>query len=200
MRNKIVLLMILFLTALPGCVRSLYPLFTEADLIFEPALIGEWLEDEGKDTWTFVKEGEKEYTLYHFQAEFEGRGGTKVSGDTVKFLAQLGKLNGNYFLDIFPNKPDTKVKNGFYNYHLLAVHTFSRLWLNEDTLKLSMLANDWLEKMIDNNAFKIPHARPNDQLILTASTEELQALVIKYADNIKAFPKPGILHRVKKVQ
>lgn len=191
------LVTIILLLTLAGCIRSLYPLFMEDDLIFEPSLVGIWLEEEGKDTWTFVKEGEKEYILYHYQAVFEGAGGIKVSGDTVRFSAQLGMLDGKYFLDIHPNKPDTKVKNGFYNYHLFSVHTISRLWIEDDTLKLSMLDNDWLAKMIDNNAFKISHARPGGQLILTASTEELQALVTKYADNTKAFPKPGILHRVK---
>lgn len=188
---------ILLLLTLVGCIRSLYPLFTEDDLFFMPSLIGTWIEEEGKDTWTFVKEGEKEYTLYHYQAEYEETGGIKMCGDTVKFSAQLGKLDKYFFLDIFPNKPETKVKNGFYNYHLLPIHTISRLWIEGDTLKLSMLDNDWIEKMIDNNAFKIQHARPNEQLILTASTEELQALVIKYAENSKAFPKPGVLHRIK---
>jgi hypothetical protein len=197
MARKTTVISLFLLLALAGCVRSLYPLFTEDDLYFMPELVGTWISEEGKDTWNFTKEGEKEYILHHYQAEYEETGGIKISGDTVKFLAQLGKLNKYFFLDIFPNKPETKVKNSFYNYHLLPVHTISKLWIEGDTLKLSMLDNDWLEKMIDNNAFNIAHARPNDQFILTASTEELQALVIKYAENSKAFPNPGILHRLK---
>lgn len=180
-----------------GCVRSLFPLFTDEDLIFDPKLIGTWVEKDGKNTWTFEKAGEKEYTLLHFEAEYDNKMGKKIPGDTTKFIAQLGQLDKYIFLDIYPGKPDTKVKNGFYNFHLLPVHTISRVWLDGDLLKLSLLDNDWLERMIDNNAFKITHARLSDQIILTASTEELQQLVIRYAENKKAFPKPAEFHRMK---
>ncbi|MBI4810943.1 MAG: hypothetical protein HY800_05800 [Ignavibacteriales bacterium] len=180
-----------------GCVRSLYPLFTEEDLIFKTELVGTWVEKDGKNTWIFEQSGEKEYTLYHYEAEFEVSSGNKTPGDTAMFFAQLGQLDKYFFLDIYPGKPATKVKNGLYNFHLLPVHTFSRLWIEEDTLQLSMLDNDWLERMIEKNAFKIPHARSNDQLILTASTEELQQLVMKYAENTKAFPNPAVLYRIK---
>jgi hypothetical protein len=190
----VTLLIIIFIA---GCVRSLYPLFTEEDLVFKEELIGTWIEKDGKNTWIFERSGEKEYILHHYEAEFEVSSGVKTQGDTATFLVQLGKLNKYYFLDIFPGKPATKVKNGLYNFHLIPVHTFSRVWFDKDTLQLSILNNDWLERMIEKNAFKIPHARSNDQLILTASTEELQQLVIKYAENTKAFPNPAILYRAK---
>ena len=180
-----------------GCVRSLYPLFSEADLIFNPKLLGTWIEKDGKNTWRFEKAGEKEYTLWHYEAEYELNSGTKVPGDTAKFIAQLGKLEKNYFLDIHPGKPETKVKNGFYNFHLFPVHTISKIFIDSDSLKLSMLDNDWLAKMIDRNAFKILHARLSDQIILTASTEDLQRLVKKYAENSKAFPTPAIFRKAK---
>ncbi|MDI6766334.1 MAG: hypothetical protein QME52_05870 [Bacteroidota bacterium] len=196
MQRKYIITFILVLL-LSGCVRSLYPLFTDADLIFEVKLVGTWVEKDGKNTWTFEKAGEREYTLLHYEAEYDDKMGKKVPGDTSKFIAQLGRLDKYLFLDIYPGKPDTKVKNGFYNFHLLSVHTISRVWLDGDLLKLSMLDNDWLERMIDNNAFKIAHARLSDQIILTASTEELQQLVLRYAENTKAFPKPAEFHRIK---
>ncbi len=196
MQRKYVITFIVILL-LSGCVRSLFPLFTDEDIIFEPKLIGTWVERDGKNTWTFEKAGEKAYTLLHFEAEYDNKMGKKIPGDTTKFIAQLGQLDKNIFLDIYPGKPDTKVKNGFYNFHLLPVHTISQVWLDGDLLKLSLLDNDWLERMIDNNAFKITHARLGDQIILTASTEELQQLVIRYAENTKAFPNPAEFQRMK---
>ncbi|MBI5022140.1 MAG: hypothetical protein HZB59_11955 [Ignavibacteriales bacterium] len=194
--KKILFTVAFIVLTLIGCVRSLYPLFMEEDLIFNNELLGTWREKDGKSTWIFEKSNDKNYTLIHFATEHNAPD-DKVPGDTVRFIAQLGKLGKYIFLDIFPGKPDTKVKNDFYDFHLLPVHTISRVWLTNDTLKLSMLDNDWLAKMIDKNAYRIKHARLNDQLILTASTKELQQLVIKYANNTKAFPKPGELHRVK---
>jgi hypothetical protein len=168
----------------------------EDDLIFKDELLGTWKEKDGKSTWIFEKSNGMNYTLIHYAAE-DNTSNDKVSEDTARFTAQLGKLGKYIFLDIFPGKPDTKVKNDFYNFHLLPVHTISRVWFTNDTLKLSMLDNDWLAKMIDKNAYRIKHARLNDQLILTASTQELQRLVVKYANNTKAFPKPGELYRIK---
>jgi hypothetical protein len=194
--KKILFAVIITVLTIAGCVRSLYPLFTEEDLIFKDELLGTWKEKDGKSTWTFEKSNGKNYTLIHSVAEYSILN-DKVPGDTAKLTAQLGKLGKYIFLDIFPGKPDTKVKNDFYNFHLLPVHTISRVWFTGDTLKLSMLDNDWLSKMINNNAFKIKHARLNDQLILTASTQELQRLVVRYANNTNAFPKPGELYRVK---
>lgn len=194
--KKSFILASLILFSISGCVRSLYPLFMEDDLIFKDELLGTWKEKDGKSTWIFEKSNGMNYTLIHYAAEYNTPN-DKVSEDTARFTAQLGKLGKYIFLDIFPGKPDTKVKNDFYNFHLLPVHTISRVWFTNDTLKLSMLDNDWLAKMIDKNAYRIKHARLNDQLILTASTQELQRLVVKYANNTKAFPKPGELYRVK---
>jgi len=187
----------IIVTLIVGCVRSLYPLFTEEDICFNPKLVGTWTEKDGKNVWIFQKSGEKNYELSYFQAEYGDVLGKMERGDTAKFTAQLGKLGKYYFLDISPGETNTKVKNGFYNFHLLPVHSISRIWIEGDTLRLSLLDNDWLKKMIDNNAFKISHSRINDQIILTASTEELQDFVVRYAENNKAFPKPGELLRKK---
>ena len=188
---------LLFALLIAGCVRSLYPFFTEDDLIFEPKLVGTWIEKEAKNTWIFEKKGEKEYILHHYEAEYGSSMGAKVPGDTAKFTAQLGKLGKYIFLDISPDEVETNIKNGFYNFHLLPLHTISRVWLEGDSLKLAMFDSEWLENMINNNAFKIKHAKLNDQLILTASTSELQQLIQKYAENTKAFPKPVSFHRLK---
>lgn len=188
---------ILIALFLAGCVRSIYPLFMENDLVYKDELLGVWKEKEGKNTWIFEKGTGKNYILLHHEAEFTGSPGSKIPGDTAKFAAQLGKLGKYFFLDIYPESPNTKVKNDFFNFHLLPLHTISRIWIGADTLRLSMLDNDWLARMIDSRAFRIKHARLNDQLILTASTQELQRLAVRYAENKKAFPRPGELYRVK---
>ena len=46
---------------LTGCVPSLHPLYTDADLIFEPQLIGLWAVDENDETWRFEKDTDKGY-------------------------------------------------------------------------------------------------------------------------------------------
>ncbi len=168
-----------------GCVRSLHPLYTDADLVFERSLLGTWAEEQNiMDSWIFQKEGENFYSLIHIE-----------KNSPAKFEAHLVRLGKFLFLDIFPDQPDTK--NEFYKLHLIPAHTFSRVWIERDVIRLAMLDNDWLRDMIKQNSVSIAHERVEDGVILTAPTEELQKFVVAYANDSLAFPKPTELHRLK---
>ena len=57
------------------------------------------------------------------------------------------------------------------------------------------MSTQWLEVMLKHNKIDIKHEKPDsgDQglLFLTASTQELQDFVAKYADDPGAFPSKG---------
>lgn len=161
---------------LAGCVQSLHPLFSDKDLLFEPALIGTWA-GEGGNLWTFLKSEKKAYELVYTEKK-----------TPAKFAARLGRLGKALFLDLRPQMPD--MENDLQQAHLLSTHTFSRVWIDGDTLRLAMLEHDWLKKMIDQKKLTINHERLGDQILLTASTRQLKGFVLKYADDNEAFPKP----------
>jgi hypothetical protein len=198
MKHLLLFILIIFLLGNAGCVRSLYPLFTEKDYIFVARLAGTWPDKSG-DTWIFSKQADKSYRLQYYQHEFGGgifKEGTP--GDTGTFDAHLGRLGKNLFLDVFPEQGSTdshtgkifgNIKNDFYNWHFLPMHSIMKVWFENDSLRLSLLDNGWLKKMIDNKSVRISHERLDDQIILTASTEELQQLVTKYGDDERAFPE-----------
>jgi hypothetical protein len=164
-----------------GCVRSLNPLFTPKDLIFDPTLIGTWT-DSNNNTWTFLKGKEKSYELIYTE-----------KNAPAKFKAHLVKLGKYRFLDLAPEEPG--VDNSFFAAHLIPVHTFSRIWIAEDSLQLSVFDNGWLKTMLESKKISIAHQRQGDSIILTAPTREIQKLVVAYADDPKAFPEPGVLRR-----
>lgn len=182
MTKKIVAFVVLSLMII-GCVRSFNPLFTAKDLIFDQTLIGTWT-DNNNNTWTFLKGKEKSYELIYTE-----------KNSPAKFKAHLVKLGKYRFLDLVPEEPG--IDNSFFAAHLIPVHTFSRIWIAEDSLRLSVFDNGWLKKMIDSKKISIAHQRQGDGIILTASTRELQKLVVTYADDPKAFPEPGVLRRRK---
>ena len=185
MRTGIILAILCFTLLMAGCVRSLHPLYTDKDLTFMTGLIGSWTEESGsKDTWIFQQSGETSYDLIHTQ-----------KGAPARFEAHLVKLDKYLFLDLFPDQPDTK--NDFYKSHLIPAHTFSRIWIEGDVIRLALFDNDWLKEMIAKKAVTIQHERIEDGIILTARTEDLQKLVLTYANDEQAFPKPSELHRRK---
>jgi len=167
-----------------GCVPSLHPLFTEKDLVYDPALVGTWAEEEGEDIWIFRKSGDNAYDLIYSQ-----------KGVPAQFEAHLVQVAEFLFLDTYPKEPH--IKNDLYTIHLIPAHTFSRIWIEGDVLRLAMLDLDWLKRMIAEKKVDIAHERVDEGIVLTASTKELQEFVLKYAEDEEAFHDPTELHRQK---
>jgi hypothetical protein len=176
---RIGLLIAAVLTAGASCVRSLQPLFGDEDLVFEPRLIGAWTDSDGQDNWTFEKSGEKEYLLTCRASEDQ---------ETALFRGRLGKLGGAYFLDLTPDKESGgRPHNDLLALHLVPAHTFWKVRF-EGGLHLDPFSQDWLKEGIEAGRIKIGHVQTPDEVILTADTRELQALLAGAAKDEEAFP------------
>jgi len=173
MRNKR-LAVVLTLTLLAGCVPSLHPFYTDADLVLDPALVGTWWGD-GDDSWTFEEAGEA-YTLVH-----ESKGVTK------EFEAHLFRLGEVLWLDLYPVTPQ---EPDFHDVHLVPAHSVSRVWLEQGTLRLGMLSPEWLDEKLERKALSIAHERVGETIVLTAPTAKLQKLLRAHADDPQAFRRP----------
>jgi len=64
-----------------------------------------------------------------------------------------------------------------------------------DTMTIWRFNPDWLEKLFDENRIRISHENVGDQIVLTASTEELQKFIAKYSYDQEAYVDPEILIR-----
>lgn len=188
---------------LGGCfpIASLHPLCTQEDLIFEEKLLGTWVDDPNKPetTWQFKRldepegAGEKAYKLIF--SDEEGRKGS--------FIAHLGKLENKLFLDLYPSelpwepKDPNKLEWAYNTLLLIPVHTFIRIDSIGPQLKMRLTVEDQMEELLKENPTAVRHASTEDRLVLTASTKELQAFVLKYADDSRAFPNEMVLSRKK---
>lgn len=181
-RNTIFGLLALVMLA-AGCIpTSVYPLYFKNDLIFDSELLGTWgnPEDPMGDKLIFEKGNKDSYDMYYFES------GEDIGGDssTAEFVVHLIKLGDNLFLDVFPEEPESA--NDFYNIHLVPTHSFMRVEIVGDTMKLGLFDYSWLENNLRDGTVEIKHATRDDMTVLTASTEELQKFAEKYAD--AAFP------------
>lgn len=166
-----------------GCVPSLHPLYTNKELVFEQKLLGKWVEGQN-NVWDFKKSSEPNaYDLSVIMDKKEGG-----------FTAHLVKINDTLFLDLFPKDPNLK-ENDFYKLHLLPVHTFMKVDEIEPALKLAMMAPDVLKKNIDADPNLIKHETLDNTIVLTASTQQLQQFMKKYANDPNIFAKPIELER-----
>ena len=189
------LLFYLLAGLLVGCVpvMSLHPLYTEKDVVFEEKLLGIWVDDpNGPDTtWKFKRpdESKKAYELV-FADEDNKKG---------LFVAHLVKLEGKLFLDVYPGElpseiqDPNRVKWPYSSFFLVPVHTFIKIDSIEPLLKMHLTDDDSMEKLLKEDPNAVKHELVEDGFILTASTKELQAFVLKYADDDRVFTDEIVL-------
>jgi len=174
---------------LAGCgpVSSLYPLFTDSDLIFDPRLLGDWAEkgpDHGR--LRFEQAGPKLYRVTNIEPDAKGGPATETS-----YEVHLVRLGDYRFLDVAPLQMTAtgdsrqlgswetgtqsgvmQIADGFYmelraadpsDSHSQAEARLRRgHWIfkaegNGTSLKLAALDDDWLKDTIDQGGIAISH-------------------------------------------
>lgn len=186
MHRPIVLFVMLAALVASECMVALVlafqPLYTDRDTVFEPSLLGTWVQ-KGGATWTFRRASAGHYDLE-----------TTHDDSPAKFEARLVRLSDYLFLDVYPGEPGSK--NLYYLSHLLKGHSFARIWIKGDVVLLALLNEEWLKAALNQGDVAISNLRIHDHILLTADTGRLQELVVTYADDPRAFPiSVGLIRR-----
>jgi hypothetical protein len=180
---------------LGGCVpvMSLHPLYTDKDIAFEEKLLGTWVDDNNETTWEFSCPNEPAKTYKLIFVDDESKKGS--------FDVYLTKLQNKLYLDVYPGESpwDEKDPNRLiwpYNsLFLIPAHTFIKIDSVEPQLKMRLTDDDEMEKLLKEDPNAVKHESVKDGFVLTASTKELQAFVLKYADDSRLFTEEIVLRR-----
>ena len=165
-----------------ACVPSLFPLYTDADLVTDARLAGAWkAADEDDLVWTFVPAGN-----FYRLAVFD-------DGTCAQFEARLVALDDSLFLDLLPEKPG--FASGMYADHFLRVHTFYRIEISDDRFEVSALDLDELEQRVDEGTLEARLLEVDDTTVLAEPTPQLQKLVVELAATPGAFSEPDVMLR-----
>jgi hypothetical protein len=182
-------LVIIFFIALffSGCVvYSFYPLYTEKDLFPNDILTGNWIDDEGTQ-WFF----EHEYRGKKFPENIDSTSYVLLLKDKddreSEFSVHVIKLGGYYFLDFYLEDFLDNQDLGLADFHIIPVHTFAKLTVQENQLQINWFDQEWLEDLIKENKIRIHHEKNDDYILLTAKPQELQKFVEKYVNSEEAF-------------
>lgn len=162
------------LILISGCLQSVNPLYTQDDLIFDSRLLGDWIfEDEH---WSLEKNSAFDYKL-------------TTQGESKKkavFSVHLVKLGDHTFMDIYPK--NELIDNNMYEATVFSVHTFLKIDIATEWVKISWIEGEALEKAIDQTETEIrPVVNQDYQILLTGSTQELQKFI---QSNLDQFKKP----------
>jgi hypothetical protein len=163
-----------------GCpARSIHPLFTDKEAVFNTSLLGIWSNNE--ESYTFENLHEKNYRLVVRPKE---------ENDSAVYTVLLGKIGEAWFLDSYPIVNSNE-------HHYLSAHVFTRMILQGDSLYMASLEADWLLKMITEKKIKVAHVRRENEIILTASTKNLQQFINTISTNNEAFPNQSVFVRMR---
>jgi hypothetical protein len=165
---------IVFAVCLVGCVPSLHELYTTETLVYDPDLVGTWVDKDA--TWTFEGDpNNKSYTLLIVEQD-EKRG--KLEN---RMEVRMVELDGGDYLDVFPDKEVKLNVGNWFSTSLLRAHIFMKLQIKANSITLAIMNPDVVEKMIEKNPSIIKHEKTEDRVVLTASPKELQEFIKKNA-------------------
>jgi hypothetical protein len=180
------LAVLLALALLNGCtpVMSLQPLANSRMSVTEDWIEGVWEAEEESDVlWTFRSDQNEGYRLTITE---------KLS--STFFQVRLVRLNGQLFLDATSQRDDDS------DPFVIAPHLIGRIWVQRDEIRIRMLSEDWVTTRAKNGQLEIPFtfaSGKQEQVVLAASTEQLQQFVVLHAEEKDAFSVEQKLRRWK---
>ena len=208
MKHSLRIFTILVMVSMSGClVSSLHPFFKQKDKIFDPALVGAWIDGDSciwtitPDTFREILWGEnKTDSIHHVTYTESSPGKEKMDGtynityyedqdSKAELTATLFLLNGVSYVDFVPDPDGDHSSSDLTAWHHIPVHTLARVQYNKDSILLYWFADEWLMELFEQNRIRIKHetieALDYDRHVLTASTDELQKFIKKYANDKK---------------
>lgn len=192
----ILLVALVCATGLSGCALSvaLFPLYDKTTVTTDDNLVGKWdyidttgASKQAECCWTFEKEGD------HYIAHIVD---TDENQDWVSEV-HLVKLGDATFFDAEPGKISYSQMTQIA-FPVEKTHLIGKMTIDKDSVKISVLNEDWLEGLAEKGTAPVALAVSDDEdVFLTAKTPELQAFARKYANDINAFPQAWELTRHK---
>lgn len=200
MKKVSILLAFTFLIIfLSSCLKTLHPIFTLKDIVYEAKLLGKWKTDNnGNKGFAIITNlaADNSIDLPEKISDVKQKGYlvsyTNEKGEIGnQFIAFLARIGNHLYFDYYPadKKSDQKLDE-FFLAHYVKVHTSFKVDISNDgSFELVQLDDSYVTKLIEEKKFRISHEKDDEGgiRIITASTQELQQYLIKYGDDPAAY-------------
>jgi hypothetical protein len=118
-----------------------------------------------------------------------------LSADGTPIQPHLVKVGDELYAKLVQPQQDSDASQdgGTCEIHLIQAHWVFRVWLDGNSLRLADLREEWFKEMADHGKVQIGFDRIDDDLVLTGSTDEVQAFLMRFGGNELAFPESSAL-------
>jgi hypothetical protein len=117
------------------------------------------------------------------------------SADGTSFQPRWVKVGDGLYASLVRGQQVSEASQGggSCEVRLAQAHWVFRVWMDGSRLRLADLSEDWFRQAVDGGKVHIGFDRIDDTLVLTASTEELQAFLLEFAEDNLAFSEDNAL-------
>jgi hypothetical protein len=171
---------------LSGCsAYSVHPLYTTADAVEEPALVGTWTAKPDDDAEiTIQKSVERGYDLTVPTSE----------KSTQIYKLHLVRLDNQLFADMIFGGETVQGKKMDAPLGIVPMHVLVRIEVTGDQLSYAVLDEDAVKKLNAREATPLKLLQTDDALAITDETDTLRHFLSTHA--VDLFAKPDHLKRV----
>ncbi|MEX2219204.1 MAG: hypothetical protein WD749_10655 [Phycisphaerales bacterium] len=187
-------LLLFAVAALGGCMTpSVHPIATADREVSDERIVGAWLQEDGKITYTVTKADEG-YRL-HVGKKAEKPGEKPVDAALDMRLVQLG---AHRFIDVSAPGAERHGMGEKHGTFFIPTHMFARVEVVPDGVTVWWMKAAFLRQaMTDKSIAATPlDDKEHGPVLITAETEKLQAFLRTHAENDEAWEKVT-LTRVK---
>jgi len=112
------------------------------------------------------------------------------SADGTPSQPHFVKVGDGLFANLVqgPEVSEAGQEPGSYEVRLSQAHWVFRVWVDGNKLRFTDLSEDWFKEAVDRGSVQIGFDRIDDTLVITASTEEIQAFLLEFGGDELAFP------------
>jgi hypothetical protein len=183
-------LMVFFLFLLPGCiVQSLCPFYTKESVCNIEGISGEWklLDDKGNPEsgkpWIFQKD----------KVIASDKSGSQGTLKVTYF-----RTGESFFMDTIADDP-SEGTNKWWVMHVFPVHVVTKVEIHDNTLTLTPIDYNWIEKTLKDKTGTLPHILNKDEnsFLFTASPQEWIEFLKKYSNDVNVFSKENALRFIR---
>ena len=159
---------------------------------------GEFVSFERLDNNKFIfryMEGDKQTVIDFYSGKISADSVNEnikvLKEQTISFEAGILEVGDHYFIDLYPYYAEGENDEEYYLWrNFIPTHAFLKFEWENAELVLYMFSYDRLQELFEQNRIRIRHQQFDDYIVITASTDDLQKFIRKYADDEKAFEDP----------
>jgi len=198
-RSSLLLLVISFITN--SCISSLYPITeNEKDFVFKKELLGHWKEDNNKEEYIIDTTGKSVYRIMVINKKDSGVvSNNSRRNDTSFYLAFLVDINGQYFLDCWPDieRPAfSEISEETISGILLKHFIFHIQNIQQNSMLVSGINKDSLVNPTNKGKLSVKHEiLTNDDVLLTEKPIVLQQKLSAAVSTKSFFGESSLLKR-----